>query len=659
MRTIKLIGIAIAVSVVFIGLSFIFSSLEQAEARRLNYATKTRYGLIVSTYQFNFTSAQMSHYARIFAITGAEAYYNAYQSLGGHKTMFENTVHMFDEYGASSKELELLNRAMLLCDNLRNIELLAIYARLAGDPEQALSLLMPSSSLIGNEFSNLNTELEYVLGSLRDSVLIRTGYIIENAEIYRLIYDAFANLFLILFAILIIGTVLYSIVELQTINASEKKLELELENTVSKNQSIGKENRSKSRFLARMSHEMRTPLNAVLGISEIWLQKKDLSPDVEESFKRIYNSSTLLVNIINDILDLSRVESGKIEIAAEKYDVEHLILETIQLNTVYMRNKQLKFKCQVGANIPEKLIGDEVKIKQVMNNILSNAFKYSEKGTVSLSINVEGEGPNIILVCQISDTGQGMTVEQVDRLFDEFARFNSRVNRSVEGSGLGLSIVKRLIEVMDGSINVNSKINEGTTFTIRIPQKISGSRLLSINAIEKLQNLKISAMQVDKRAFSFKRKYMPNGRVLIVDDVESNLYVIKEHLRPYGLNVEVVTNGKEAVHLIEAGNRYDIVFMDYMMPEMDGMEATKKIRGLGYNAPIVALTANTIKGSKELFMGNGFTNFVSKPIDARELDKTLKKYIPEQYENAYSAYLQNPEYIQGTLYEEEHLEEYQ
>ena len=401
---------------------------------------------------------------------------------------------------------------------------------------------------------------------------------------------------------------------------------------IKKEQRAEEENLAKTRFLAHMSHEIRTPMNAILGIADIQLQKEDHPPETEDAFFRIHNSSSLLLNIVNDILDLSRVVAGKMEIIPAIYDLASLIVDTVQLNHMHIGGKDIDFRISVDERLPVYLIGDELRIKQVLNNLLSNAIKYTLKGTVSLSLGLEsGRGPDCVtLVIGVSDTGQGMTKEQIDDLFEEYSRFNLQNNRDVEGSGLGMTIAYSLIKLMQGDITVESEPWSGSTFTVRLPQKPHGGDVLGGEAASNLQNMESTRMLL-KRKPRRNREPMPYGRVLVVDDVDINLYVVEGILAPYEIAVETATSGHEAIAKIKSGKVYDIIFMDHMMPGMDGVEATKIIRGMGYEQPIVALTANALKDTEKMFMENGFSGFVSKPIDIDKLDTYLMGYIRDKH----------------------------
>jgi CheY-like chemotaxis protein/anti-sigma regulatory factor (Ser/Thr protein kinase)/HPt (histidine-containing phosphotransfer) domain-containing protein len=333
----------------------------------------------------------------------------------------------------------------------------------------------------------------------------------------------------------------------------------------------------------------------------------------------------MLLGIINDILDLSKIETGKFEIVPVKYETASLINDTVQLNMMRIGSKPIEFSLKVSESMPAELFGDELRIKQVLNNLLSNAFKYTKKGQVALEMYME----NSFLVAKVSDTGLGMTKEQVARLFDEYSRFNMEANRTVEGTGLGMSITKNLVEMMQGTIVVESEPNVGSAFTVRFMQEQTGSDVIGKELAENLQKFRLSKEMQIKSA-QMVREYMPYGSVLIVDDAETNLFVAKGLMMPYGIKIETAASGFEAIEKIEGGNAYDIVFMDHMMPEMDGIETTKRIRAAGYEKPIIALTANAVAGQADLFLKSGFDDFISKPIDIRQLNAALKKWIRDK-----------------------------
>jgi len=389
--------------------------------------------------------------------------------------------------------------------------------------------------------------------------------------------------------------------------------------------------RSKSIFLSHISHEIRTPMNAILGIAEIYLQKENLPSDTSEAFSKIYESGDLLLNIINDLLDLSKIESGKLEIMPIKYDISSLINDTTQLNRLRYDSKPIEFSVHLDKNTPLKMYGDVLRIKQILNNILSNAFKYTDEGQINFSIFCEDadDPEEIFLVFRVSDTGQGMTKDQIERIFDEYIRFNLERNRTTVGAGLGMSITKRLVDLMNGEILVESEPDKGSVFTVRIVQRRAGYEICEEDLINKLKNFTFHSTAIMKKV-QFLREYMPYGSVLIVDDVESNIYVAKGMMIPYGLKIDTSSSGIEAVEKIKDGNVYDLIFMDHMMPKMDGIEAVKIIREIGYKQPIIALTANALLGRAKMFLQNGFDSFLSKPIDSRELDYLLIEFIKKR-----------------------------
>ncbi|MCL1930315.1 MAG: ATP-binding protein, partial [Treponema sp.] len=333
-----------------------------------------------------------------------------------------------------------------------------------------------------------------------------------------------------------------------------------------------------------------------------------------------------LLGIINDILDLSKIEAGKLVLSPAQYDIASLIHDTAQLNILRYETKPIEFVLDVKENLPHMLIGDELRIKQILNNLLSNAFKYTEKGTVKLTVYAEEN----TLVFIVSDTGQGMTPDQLEKLGTEYSRFNMEANRETEGTGLGMNITRNLVHLMDGSISVESTFGTGSTFTVRLPQERVDSAVIGKEMAENLMKLNLDS-SVKMRAFQINREYMPYGRILVVDDVETNLYVARGLLAPYGLSVETVLSGFEAIDKIKAGFSYDIIFMDHMMPRMDGIETTRIIRESGYSQSIVALTANALAGQAAIFMENGFDDFISKPIDTRQLNIVLNKLVRDKY----------------------------
>jgi len=391
-------------------------------------------------------------------------------------------------------------------------------------------------------------------------------------------------------------------------------------------------NTAKSKFLAVISHEIRTPMNVILGITESQLLTEVQTTETQaqkakEAFENIFNSGNMLLQIINDILDLSKIEAGKFELYPVNYESLNLIDDLANMNLIKFGHTQINFNFSVSENFPLHLFGDELRIKQVLNNLLSNAFKYTNEGDITLSFGAEKttENTTTMIIC-VSDTGQGMTPEQVNKLFEEYTRFNMDANRTTVGTGLGMAITGNLVKLMKGMMCVDSTPGKGTSFIIHIPQKVTAPGCTDSIMAGNIRDFRSSGT-ARKTKEKITREPMPYGKVLIVDDMKSNLDVATLLLTPYELQIETAGSGEEAIEKIKNGNEYDIVFMDHMMPNMDGIETTKKIRELQYKHPVLALTANALAGQEEFFLKNGFDGYISKPISIRQLDDSLKKFV--------------------------------
>ncbi|MDR2340403.1 MAG: response regulator [Deltaproteobacteria bacterium] len=404
-------------------------------------------------------------------------------------------------------------------------------------------------------------------------------------------------------------------------------------------------NQSKSRFLANMSHEIRTPLNAIIGLSDIELQKS-LPSDTLSDLMKIHNSGSTLLAIINDILDISKIEAGAFSIESGDFDTAEFINDVVQQNIVRIGSKPIAFKLSVTPDFPKTLRGDELRIRQILTNVISNSIKYTKEGKVSVAISLGADSPQggqrqqpalAPCVFTVSDTGIGIKPEDLGRLFRDYTQLDSKANRHIEGTGLGLSITKRLLDLMGGDITVASLYGKGSTFVITIPLQAVGDETLGEPTKAQLENFSYGIRKSDEKS-KFVRSDIPHGRVLVVDDLEVNLLVAKGLLRNYGLSIDTATSGQEAIDKIrdsasgDPSGHYDLVFMDHMMPVMDGIEATKIIRSeldgeYARKLPIVALTANALAGAREMFLENGFNSFLSKPINIADLDAELRKWI--------------------------------
>jgi CheY-like chemotaxis protein len=374
-------------------------------------------------------------------------------------------------------------------------------------------------------------------------------------------------------------------------------------------------------------------MNAILGIAEIQLQNESLDRGMRDALEKIYASGDLLLGIINDILDFSKIESGKLELNPIDYDFNAFTDHLKSMFDYIAQKKGLEFILECSGDLPECLFGDDLRLRQTLTNIVGNAVKFTQEGYVCLRI-THSDGR---LTFEIEDTGIGIRKEDLPKLFHAFEQVDKSKNRNVVGTGLGLTICKSFIEMMGGTITLDSVYGQGTTFTISIPAVI-GSKEKMIQNKADVESRNISA---------------PGAKVLIVDDNEFNLKVAHGLLSLLDINAETVDSGFKAVELVKQ-NDYDIVFMDHMMPEMDGVETTSLIRGLGdkYSSlPVIALTANAIHGAKEMFLESGFNDFISKPINSSELVRVLEEWLPSEKIQAKDA----PEDPQELLSKEEQL----
>ena len=394
-------------------------------------------------------------------------------------------------------------------------------------------------------------------------------------------------------------------------------------------------NQTKSAFLANMSHEMRTPLNVVVGLTDLHMDEDDIPYHIKGDLKKINSAGNILLSIVNDVLDISKIEAGKLELAPVKYNAASLFNDIITLNIIRIENKPITFTINIDEKIPSELYGDELRLKQIFNNLLSNAFKYTYEGNVTLSVNCDrGDGDDIWMTIKVSDTGIGIRPDDLKKLFTDYNQVDTRANRQIEGTGLGLSITKKMIELMDGDISVESEYGKGTTFTAKIKQFYVDSKPLGAETVENLRSFRYTD---NKQHVSAKivRPDMSYAKVLIVDDFQTNLDVASGMMRKYKIQVDCLTNGVDSISRIKQGEpEYDAIFMDHMMPGMDGIETTKKIREIdteyARSVPIISLTANAIAGNETLFLRNGFQEFLSKPIDIIKLDAVLKKWVRDK-----------------------------
>ncbi len=385
-------------------------------------------------------------------------------------------------------------------------------------------------------------------------------------------------------------------------------------------------NEAKSGFLANMSHEIRTPLNAIIGMNEM-VMREQISPQAQQYSQDIYNAGQTLLAIINDILDFSKIESGKMEIVPVTYELSSVLNDVINMVTKKVQDKGLEFKTDVATDIPYQLFGDEVRIRQILLNIVNNAVKYTQEGSVTLKVDWEwSDDVKLLLKLSVIDTGIGIKEEDLQKLFKGFQRVDVMKNRNIEGTGLGLAITKRLTEQMEGTIDVESEYGKGSTFTVTLPQVVMNDTPMGdfSSAFQKMHR---------SRAEEPDNFLAPDARILIVDDNKVNLVVAKGLIKKTKIQVEGVQSGMEALERIKT-NRYDIILLDHMMPEMNGLETIKRMKeqeeNMSRDATIIALTANAISGSREMYMAAGFNDYLSKPIDVVRYTDMIKKYLPKE-----------------------------
>ncbi|MCL2202414.1 MAG: ATP-binding protein [Defluviitaleaceae bacterium] len=368
---------------------------------------------------------------------------------------------------------------------------------------------------------------------------------------------------------------------------------------------------AKSEFLAKMSHEIRTPMNAILGMTELILREK-LSNKVHDQATIIYKSGGYLLSIINNILDLTKIETGHMVIIKFPYRFLNMVEYVTQIIQLRLKDSKVKFSADIDKNIPPVLVGDEVKLQQILINLLDNAVKYTRDGGITLTITgTPSEAGVCVLHIQVKDSGIGIDADNLDRVYDIFTQFDLEKNHNVEGTGLGLAITRSLIQLMDGTIQVESEYGLGSAFLITLPQEIGESEAIP----------EIDAPTIFTA---------PEAHVLAVDDVEINLTVVETMLEHFKIKTTLCQSGEEAVKAAQA-NHFDLILMDHMMPAMNGTETMRAIRALEgkQKIPIVVLTANAIAGSKEMFLKSGFDDYLSKPVDIAQLSSALAKWLPE------------------------------
>ncbi len=400
-------------------------------------------------------------------------------------------------------------------------------------------------------------------------------------------------------------------------------------------------NRAKSDFLSSMSHEIRTPLNAIVGLSEdIATYEGQVPKEVVEDTEDIRNASQTLLEIVGNILDINKIESNKMEIIETTYNFKEEITKMCRVTSTRIGDKNINFRLSIAEDVPYELIGDKGKVKEIINNIFTNAIKYTEQGEINLTVKCVNDFDknitNLIITCQ--DTGRGIKKENIERLFTKFDRLDVERNTTTEGTGLGLAITKSLVEMMGGKINVQSQFGKGSIFMIQVPQKIS--KVAPPVTEEELLN-------TAKSLYTTKPKMeevinIENKKILVVDDNKLNIKVARKALQDFNFIIDEASNGLECIEKIESGNNYDLILMDIMMPEMSGTTALAKLKeNPNFKTPVIALTADAISGAKEKYISEGFVDYIAKPFSKDQIKEKLdlifnkKEDLTKEFDNSF------------------------
>lgn len=410
--------------------------------------------------------------------------------------------------------------------------------------------------------------------------------------------------------------------------ANQVSSSLEIVNILNVQERIKKEleyaSKSKSQFIANMSHEIRTPINAILGMNEMILRENNV-PEIDEYALNIKNAANTLLSLVNDILDFSKIEAGKMSIIPVEYKFESMLNDIVSIISTRVEEKNLKLELNIDPSTPSVIYGDDVRIRQVLFNLLSNAVKYTEKGTITISVSSNNIGESADITFSIKDTGIGIKQEDLPHLFVKFERLDEKKNRHIEGTGLGMNITIGLLELMGSTLHVSSVYGKGSDFSFTLRQKVIDATPISNNTKVKKANEKVA----------FKQKFTaPDVKILVVDDIEINRVIIASLLKQSEIQIDEAANGIQCVEMVNK-EKYDLILLDHMMPQMDGMEALEEIRknpDYSYDKlPVIVLTANAINGFDKMYLDAGFNDYISKPVDSDFLDEIIIKHIcPEK-----------------------------
>lgn len=392
-------------------------------------------------------------------------------------------------------------------------------------------------------------------------------------------------------------------------------------------------NRGREEFFATMSHELRTPINTIQGLNEINLRESNISAEIEENSLYIQSACRTLLALLGDVLDYSKIESGKMDIVNARYEILTMVNELYISLKPRATAKNLRFDLNLSPELPQSLFGDSVRIKQILTNFLTNAIKYTEEGGVTLHVDCESNGAMAKLVFTVTDTGIGIKRDELEKVFEEYRRVDRKKNVNVEGTGLGLAISRKLAKLMGGEITVDSIYRKGSAFTFEVEQ-----RILDNTPIGEINN--IGEVETSFRYVYHQRFEAPDARVLVVDDNEMNRLVVKKLLRETRIQIDLANSGKQCLEMTKA-RKYHLIFMDHIMPEMDGIETLQEIRtqtnGLCRKTPVVALTANASAGIEREYIARGFDDYLVKPISSVALEQMVQRLLPKAFVKAYDA----------------------